>query len=40
MNDEQWRRLYWDAVSNLNEIISEGKESKEEIIKELENDLE
>ena len=39
MDEEKSRELYWKSVSNLNEIIDSGEESKEDIIEELENDL-
>ena len=40
MKEEEARELYWEAVSNLNEIIKAGAESRQEILDELENDLE
>ena len=40
MKEEEARELYWEAVGNLNEIISSGVESRKEIFEELENDLE
>lgn len=38
--EEQARLKYWEAVGLLNEIIASGQEPKEEIMRELENDLE
>ena len=39
MNEEEARRLYWDAVYKLQEYVKSGYASVEDILEELEDDL-